>query len=302
MLDFSHLPDEGSSITIIERSMGSNEFQTWQKPKGCKIIFILCMGAGGGGGAGVGNTAGTARGGGGGGGGGSITTLTIPAMFVNDILFLQTGIGGNGAIAGGAAATPGSLSTVRAFPVALGGNTLCLGGGGNAGGTPVVGNAGNGGAGGSITTTSMAQAFIGQFQPFTGGQGVVGGSAGAAGANGTASGGLSTLSQINMGGAGGASIGTNNVEFVGGVSSSTGYTNGFNIPGGIIGGGNGQPGFENRKPRFHMAGSGGGSNATGKGGNGGDGAIGCGGSGGGAGLTGGNGGNGGNGMIVIIAY
>jgi len=68
------------------------QWQTWRKPRGVKNIYILGVGGGSSGAVGA-NTAAT-NAGGAGGGSGAQTCVWIPAMFVPDVLYVQTGAGG----------------------------------------------------------------------------------------------------------------------------------------------------------------------------------------------------------------
>jgi hypothetical protein len=104
---------------------------------------------------------------------------------------------------------------------------------------------------------------------------------------------------IVSGGAGGASTPAANTNFAGGGITAAGIFKA--VPGGLATGGNGSPGYLNRKPFCSIGASGGGSNgASGVGGVGGAGALGSGGGAGGSGVTGGVGGRGGNGYALII--
>ena len=95
MLDFFGIPD--SPNVDVQRffgpaTAGLTQWETWRKPRGCKMVYMIGVGGGSSGGVGV-NT-GTTSGGGAGGGSGAQSSLLIPAMFVPDILYVQAGAGG----------------------------------------------------------------------------------------------------------------------------------------------------------------------------------------------------------------
>ena len=72
MIDYSNIPSITNHQTFF--ALGSTAWQTWQKPRNCKFVYITAIGGGGGGGS-CSDVLGTA-GGGGGGGSSSITSST----------------------------------------------------------------------------------------------------------------------------------------------------------------------------------------------------------------------------------
>ena len=106
MLDIFHIPSNTENTKIFYASSGSNSWQTWQKPRGAKLIQIFCLGGGGGGGGGSANTAVNNTGGGGGGGGAALSRGLFPAFLLPDTLYIQTGLGGAGGAGGRSSGVP----------------------------------------------------------------------------------------------------------------------------------------------------------------------------------------------------
>ena len=289
MLDLSYFQNQNSNVQSF---FNGGTWQTWVKPRGSKLVNIICQGSGAGGGGGL-QSASTPRGGGGGGGTGATARLTINANLLPDILYILPGIGGNGGL-GGTTATAGSAgqnSFVTLIPntgsvsnvVLRSGNTVAAGG---AAGTTA---AANGGAGGSLSV--IANSIFANLGTFTFQTGASGGQGG------TGAGLTITPSSPLTSGAGG------------GGTADGGGINQLGVFPGISGGvpnTNGRDGIILYKPTLILYGGlgGGGSSAAGtNGGNGGNGAPGCGGGGGGAssntGVNAGNGGRGGDGFVII---
>ena len=287
MLDLSYFQNQNSNV---QGFFNGGTWQTWIKPRGAKMVNIICQGSGAGGGGGF-QSASTPRAGGGGGGSGATARLTIDANLLPDILYILPGIGGNGGL-GGTTATAGSAgqnSFVTLIPdtssvsnvVLRSGTTVAAGGGA---GTTAVGGGGAANTTNQITNTIFANLGTFTFQ---------GGTAGVQG--GTTSGLVQTptspLAQATGGGGTSDGGGLNPVGvFPPHVGASVNT--------------NGQNGRILYKPILMLYGGlGGGGSTSGNGGNGGDGAPGCGGGGGGAstntGVNAGNGGKGGDGFIII---
>jgi hypothetical protein len=151
MIDYSNIPSITNHQTFF--ALGSTAWQTWQKPRNCKFVYITAIGGGGGGGGGA-NTAGNG-GGGGGGGSSSITKTFIPSFLLPDTLYIQVGLGGLGG-GSGTNGSSGGLSIVSVQPNSDNVNVIIESGnvgatGGN-GGTLSVG--GTGGSGGTVFTSN----------------------------------------------------------------------------------------------------------------------------------------------------
>lgn len=287
MLDLSYFQNQNSNVQDF---FNGGTWSTWIKPRGAKLVNIICQGAGSGGGGGF-QSATTPRGGGAGGASGATARLTINASLLPDLLYILPGIGGAGGL-GGTTATGGSSgqpSYVTLIPNIASVSNVVL----RSGTTGAVG----GGAG----TTSAGLTQAGETISIIGNNifanlGTFTFQAGVTGANGgTLTGQNVTPANFVLGGAGGGGTGTSGAFVANGVfpalPSTPQNTNGQRGP--II-----------YKPSLMLfGGRGGGGATTGNGGNGGDGAPGCGGGGGGAsantGVNAGNGGRGGDGFIII---
>ena len=281
------------------------QMQTWRKPAGKSMAYMICIGGGGGGGGGFTGVAASARGGGGGGGSSGIATLTIPLIYLPDTLYIQVGAGGAGVGSGGGTAGSGVNSTISLRPSTglviankiLQSNSATVPTGGGTGTAAAVGAAGAAGAINTIATTPLAQ--FGQSSFIAGQAGAAGGAvAGAIGPPAT----IPVTGVRTMGGGGGA--GTTAADFAGSIV--TAITDSFLAdmrPAGAAAGSNpGSGGQMLWKPFWSFCGLGGAASNAGVGGNGGPGAYGSGGGGGGGGTTGGVGGNGGNGIVIIVSW
>jgi hypothetical protein len=317
MLDLFHIPSNTDNTKIFYAAGGTNDWQTWEKPRNAKFIQIFCLGGGASGGSGYRGTATANRTGAGGGGSGGITRALYPAFLLPDTLYVQVGLGG-ASVAGstttsGSTGTSGGISYVSIASSTSSINILAQSSAVTASGGAAAGNLtiNAGGVAATVWTTGSA--------PFTS-LGILNLIAGVAGGVSTNA---STFAITNIqalgsnivtGGAGGGS--TSNVTVgsyfatAGGsiVSASAILIN--NIPGGltgsIIGAGNpGGSGYGSLSPFCGVGGAGGSGQASGSftAGNGGDGWYGCGGGGGGTSVvttgTGGNGGKGGDGLVII---
>ena len=291
MLDISDLPLRDNTQVFYANYV----IQTWQKPRGCKFVYIFSLGGGGGGGGGVSGAAGTNRIGAGGGGAGGFNHQIIPAIFLPDTLYILVSTGGRGGNpnSNGSGAPQSNYirmgNLIPALPQGMSFNT------------PARGNPGQaGGAGG--TSVGSATNIYGRSSIFSTPAIAQAGGGGGSAASGTS---LNILFPVTAGAAGGgASAG--GTSFAGGNINPNGFVP--LIQGGQNPGDNGQNGFgvyntidilTSSNPFFFTGGAGGAGNATGTGGNGGKGGFGCGGGGGGAGVTGGRGGDGGDGLVII---
>jgi hypothetical protein len=287
MLDLSYFQNQNSNI---QGFFSAGTWQTWIKPRGAKMVNIICQGSGAGGGGGF-QSASTPRAGGSGGGTGATARLTINANLLPDILYILPGIGGEGGLGGttATAGSPGQNSFVTLIPSTGSVSNVVL----RSGTTPATGGGAGttaGGATGAAETISLiANNIFANLGTFT----FQAGAAGSTGGTGTGTS-ITPVSPLGSGtGGGGTNIG-------GGVSTS-------GIFPGITGAAvntNGQAGIILYKPILILyGGSGGGGSTSGNGGNGGNGAPGTGGGGGGAstniGVNAGNGGSGGDGFVII---
>jgi hypothetical protein len=289
MLDLSYFQNQNSNV---QGFFSGGTWQTWIKPRGAKMVNIICQGSGAGGGGGF-QSASTPRAGGSGGGSGATARLTINANLLPDILYILPGIGGNGGL-GGTTATaglPGQNSFVTLIPSTDSVSNVVL----RSGTTPAT-------AGGAGTTSAPSQAAgetisviansrFANLGTFTFQAGVVANSAG------TGNAGTTTPANFVTNSGGGGGTGT------GGAVTATGVFPGITAAAVNT---NGQDGIILYKPILMLYGGrgGGGSSAAGtNGGNGGNGAPGAGGGGGGAssntGVNAGNGGRGGDGFVII---
>jgi hypothetical protein len=299
-IDMMHLPAlQQADVQMFLTDNQNQNWQSWVKPRGVSMCFMVLVNGGGGGGGGRQRAAGGSGGGGGGGGSGSISNVLIPAFLLPNELYIQVGLGGPGGIAG-TSGTTGGISAVSLGRSAVVPNAIIRGGntGGQPGGGGQGGSAGSGGNGGT-TAAALPPSAFGLYISTAGVAGSAGGvSAGAVGVSIT-----DVWNGIMVsGGAGGA--GCTTTDFAGGAVNLTAAADfpAQNIPGGAAAGGNGNGGIQLWQPFAGSGGSGGGSNNSGQAGHGGKGGIGCGGGGGGCGTTAGLGGNGGNGMVLIISW
>jgi hypothetical protein len=297
MFDQFHLPNDDLSQQVFYAG-ATGEFRVWNKPRGAKLVTIVCLGSGGGGGGGFSGASGSARGGGGGGGGAAVTRVTIPAMLLPDVLYVQVAKGGLSGAAG-VDGTIGGFSYVSIFPNTSSVNNVCASGITTPAGNGKKGTAAAGGATGAAGLVSSTVNTFMNLGVWTSAAGIIGSAGGAiTGAVGTSQGSLTNT--VITGGAGGGSTPAADTDFAGGGITS----NSLFVPalsGGAAGGGDGDAGKYLLSPFYATGGCGGGTNgAAGVGGRGGDGAYGCGGGGGGGGVTGGAGGNGGDGLVFIF--
>jgi hypothetical protein len=294
MLDLSYFQNQNSNV---QGFFNGGTWQTWIKPRGAKMVNIICQGSGAGGGGGYYNT--TTRGGGGGGGTGATARLTINANLLPDILYVLPGIGGaggtGGTIAGGASGTagsPGQNSFVTLIPSTVSVSNVVL----RSGTTPATGGgAGSGAVGGSggagETISLIANNIFANLGTFTFQAGINS----VAGTTTSTTGNTPANPFTAAGGGGGTGTGGGfaAVGVLPAIPNTPVNTNGINGP--IF-----------YKPTLILfGGTGGGGSTTGNGGNGGNGSPGTGGGGGGAGqgatgvAVGGNGGKGGDGFVII---
>ena len=127
MLDFNYLPKPQKGTIDYFWGKSFNDcglWEVWEKPRGANMILISAIGGGAGGGGGASNNSTNARGGGAGGGSGAFTQVAIPAIHVPDVLYVSSGEGGQGGLAGNPAGLgdygSGSFVAVNPFsPVTI---------------------------------------------------------------------------------------------------------------------------------------------------------------------------------------
>jgi hypothetical protein len=301
MLDLSHIPNSQQNVQIFYSNGVANGWQTWNKPRKCNYVWIMCIGGGGGGAGGATTVGGVVAATGG--GSGAVSRALYNAQQLPDILYIQVGVGG----AGGDPNSNGSLgnrSWVALQPAVVAQNIVIA-----SGITPgAIGGFTAGSAAAGEPSIVQATANFITLANFIGTAGV---------GNGTQASVQPTnitpfTSQIvTQGGQGGGA----NAGFtlIGSGSSILSSSISPLIQGGAIAtapgisGGNGADGITSYKPFFSTGGAGGGAAASDSAGNGGNGGIGSGGGAGASGnsalgYTGGRGGKGGDGLVVIISF
>lgn len=300
MLDLSHIPNSQQDVKIFYAVSGSNSWQTWQKPRKCNYVWIMCIGGagGGGGGTGVANLLAT------GGGSGGVSRALYNAQQLPDTLYVQVGLGGAGGTSNGSGQS-GTRSWVSLQPAVVAQNLVQGSGAAVAAG----GTSGTGTAAAGETAVAQSTANFLTLSNFIGTAGVTY----PATAIQVPADVTPLSSQITCIGAGGPGIVFTTPPTANNGASILSSSISPLIPGGVLAtasgsnGGNGADGITSWKPFFSLGGAGGAAAISGSGGNGGNGGIGSGGGGGGAGnnnlgYTGGRGGRGGDGLVVIISF
>jgi hypothetical protein len=289
-------PPDTDALSVFRPTNSSGSIawaQTWQKPRGARLVLFFALAGGGGGGAGQTNATGN---GGGGGGSGASALWLVPAWLLPDIVYVSVGMGG----ASGASGSPTILSPMP-NPGVTGSHDMFIRVGGGAGGNAgSIG--GGGGTGGSFTNALWAISSFGNLIGTLGqnGTGAVSQSTGTAQTWGSA-----TTGMTSGGTAGGGSNGT--VDHDGGAitAPNVGWEPmTVSLVGGTGAGGRGLDGVAAPLKAafasfYSCGGTGGASNHAGTGGAGGNGGTGSGGGGGGSGSTGGAASRGGEGLVIV---
>ena len=301
MLDLSHIPNSQQDIQIFYTNGATNAWQTWNKPRKCNYVWIMCIGGAGGGAGGQTTTGGVSAATGG--ASGAVTRALYNAQQLPDSLYVQVGVGG----AGGNPSVNGSAgqrSWVTLQPTVIAQNIIQgTGAGAGAGAGSTVGSSATGEA-----AISQATGIFLTLSNFTGTAGVGNGAQGNVQPTNITP---FTSQIVTQGGQGGGA----NAGFtlIGSGSSILSSSISPLIQGGTtatasgVSGGNGADGITSYKPFFSTGGAGGGVAVSGSAGNGGNGGIGSGGGAGASGnstlgYTGGIGGKGGDGLVVIISF
>ena len=102
MLDLSHIPNSQQDVQIFYSNGITNAWQTWNKPRKCNYVWIMCIGGGGGGAGGQTTVGGVSAATGG--ASGAVSRALYNAQQLPDSLYVQVGQGG----AGGNASVNGS--------------------------------------------------------------------------------------------------------------------------------------------------------------------------------------------------
>jgi len=289
MIDLFNIPNSQQDVQIFNAN--GSAWQTWQKPRKCNYVWIMCIGGAGGGGGGSTYSFDTA--GGVGGGGGAVTRALYNAQILPDRLYVQVGLGGAGGAgatvgnSNGSTGTAGTRSWVGLQPAIVATNMVM-----GSGTTPAAGgistNVGASAAGETVITQTTATFLTLSVFSSTAGQ---------------ASPNISLVSDVTPLTSQITSAGAPFGAGVAATSISPEIKSGFN---GITAGPGGD-GITSWKPFYSLGGAGGGALSGSSGGKGGDGGIGSGGGGGGSATittsqVGGTGGKGGNGLVIIISF
>jgi hypothetical protein len=319
MLDFNHIlstPGYNFQQFYGDATTTLLQWKTWSKPRGVNWVYIIAVGGGGGGSTG-GRAASTTGGGGGGGGSGGQTTLLIPATFLPDTLYIQTGAGGAASTTGAASGNAGIATYVTIEPstTITANMTLLLANGGSAGGAEATTGSPGGNGGVLATIAGMPLAGRGSYNFFAGQVGTAGGSRAGVPAGTFIIPANGLLVQSGAGGGGGGTTPTSGAivntitgalgqDFYPTVSSNSGLVASGSTPATA-----GYDGFMVTKNLFFFGGMGGGGSSSTTGGiagRGGNGSYGCGGGGAGAinsvNTTQPSSGAGGPGFVYIISW
>ena len=290
MLDIFNIPGQQDNVKIYYAQSGTNSWQTWTKPRGCKYIWIMCIGAGAGGTAGTGSAPSATNPAGGGGSGATVKAL-FQANVLPDTLYVQPGLGINGGTPPNGTSGTSNRSFVSITPSSATAMNIVV--------TSGITAASNNGQE-SVFNVSNYFSYAGLLSLGTW-QITLGTNGGAV--NFENRGGLNATTTLG-GCAGGAASGSTRPLTGGIVPGIVPYIPTMN--GGTATNINGDNGFFSLKPFVLTSGGGGYGGSGSVGGKGGDGAYGCGGGGGGhtslVGGTGGAGGRGGDGLVIIVTF
>ena len=287
MIDLFNIPNSQQDVQIFNGN--GSAWQTWQKPRKCNYVWIMCIGGAGGGGGG--STWAFDTVGGVGGGGGAVTRALYNAQILPDRLYVQVGLGGAGGAgatvgnSNGSTGTAGTRSWVGLQPAIISAN-IVMGSGSSPAAGGISTSAGGTAAGETVLTQAIANFLTLSVFSSTAGQ---------------ASPNISLVSDVTPLTSQITSAGAPFGAGVAATSISPEIKSGYN---GITAGPGGD-GITSWKPFYSLGGSGGGALLGSIGGKGGDGGIGSGGAGGGSATSpsvGGTGGKGGDGLVIIISF
>lgn len=182
MLDVFDRPNAlKADIKIFQASLTGTiaKSRVWQKPRGVRMVYMLCIGGGGGGGgSGV-----QPNFGGGGGGGAGMTWAFFAASVLPDRLYVSTGWGGTGNAGG--AGNPGNATYVSLVPDDNGGSPIvsdlvCRGFAAGGGAVGISTGAAGGLAGNAVPITSAPLMGLGMWGSVAGQAGGTGSTSGSA--------------------------------------------------------------------------------------------------------------------------
>ena len=293
MIDLFNIPNSQQDVQIFYANGGA--WQTWQKPRKCNYVYIICIGGGGGGAGGFTFNGRYPPGG----ASGAISRALFNSQQLPDTLYIQVGLGGLGGTSGqvGSNGTRSFVMLQQATPLIIN-NTLQTSGNANAVGGQITGA----NSLGETILTPLVATFL-TLSNFLGTAGVtsIGSTTLTVGPDITPFS-SQLVTQGGAGGGGNTAI-VNNGASILSSSISPLISGGLGSNSGV--GGRGADGITSFKPFFSLGGAGGGNSTVGNGGNGGNGGIGSGGGGGGgfnSGFSGGVGGRGGDGLVIIISF
>jgi hypothetical protein len=292
MIDLFNIPNSQQEIKIFYANGGA--WQTWQKPRKCNYVYIICIGGGGGGAGGLFNVRYSP-----GGASGAISRTLFNSQQLPDTLYIQVGLGGLGGTSGQVGSNGlRSFVMLQQATALISNNALQTSGNGNAVGGQITGA----NSAGETILTQAGATFL-TLSNFLGTAGVtsIGSTTLTVGPDITPFS-SQLVTQGGAGGGGNTAI-VNNGASILSSSISPLISGGLGSNSGV--GGRGDDGITSFKPFFSLGGAGGGNSTVGNGGNGGNGGIGSGGGGGGgfnSGFSGGVGGRGGDGLVIIISF
>jgi hypothetical protein len=287
MIDVFNTPSQQQQTFTF---YATGDWQSWNKPRGAKMIEIFCLGGGAGGAIAIVGTG--PRSGGSGGGASGIVRGVIPAFLLPDTLYILVGKGGAGSTQNNTAGGVGGISYIGLQPSTSEQTLICK----SSTSTPS-----NSTVGATISTVSLS-AFgnLGLFTAIAGVGASTGGSNPSGPLPGASQAALAT--SLVTGGAGGGAKQSASFASGGSITSASAILT-TQVNGGVTDAQNGDSGYGTLQPFCGTGGAGGAGRQgdSGLGGNGGNGWYGCGGGGAGAStnFTGLRGGNGGDGLVII---
>jgi hypothetical protein len=298
MTDYFNLPYNSNVQTFFgNTTTARTSWQTWHRPSGTTMLYILLLGSGGNGGTGGVYTS-SPCGGGGGGGSGQMKILLLPSLLLPETLYLSMAIG--------------DYSYIQTWPSTDANDVVAYTQNGYDGSAGSSTAGGAGGMAGLLAGAGAAGGIAFYYNSIRGITGITGGYDNTPNAtyNSSAAGSGPCISSH---GAGGGGVNSDNTGNVGGYVQCVYNNTTIDIPGGAGAAALGQIPGEGKDGKtffpYNLGGAGGGAGFVNDydGKAGGDGAIGAGGGGGGAsvkdgGAVGGAGGKGGTSTAILVAW